>query len=197
MPTGIVMEYLSVPEDVWIFLAARLATALACTLLWALTFTNYGRSSGSAVLFLVGVACSLCFEYMVIRLGGFTSGYYVGVIQMMLGIGVLATWEASWSAVACSAYVSIWLVPALFEGPTSDPATFMMHFYAILICAAIAVASNGMRYNALRRDNQARAALAHTSEQLAIALNKQKELTETKTRFFQNTKNGERISSIL
>lgn len=186
MPTGIVMEYLSVPNDVWTFLVARVATAVACVGLWGFTYTRYGQNGGSAVLFMVGTACALCFEFMVVRLGGFTSGYYVGVIQIMLGIGVLATWQASRSAVACGILVMIWLVPALLEGPSRDPAVFMMHFYAILICAVIAVASSGMRYDALRRDNHARVALAYTSEQLVIALNKQKELTEAKTQFFQN-----------
>lgn len=186
MPTGIVMEYLSVPTEVWSFFLARLATAIFCLGLWLFTFAPYGARKGSAVLFLVGTACALCFEYMVLHLGGFSSGYYVGVIQIMLGIGVLATWEASRSAVACLILVSIWLVPALVEGPSRDPAVFMMHLYAILICAVIAVVSSGMRYDALRRDNEARTALAHTSEQLAVALNKQKELTEAKMRFFQN-----------
>lgn len=186
MPTGVVMDYLSVPDDVWSFLLARVATAAVCLGLWGYTYTRHGHNSGSQVLFMVGAACALCFEFMVLRLGGFTSGYYVGLIQIMLGIGVLATWEASRSAVACAVLVMIWLVPALLEGPARDPAVFMMHFYAVLICAVIAVASSGMRYEALRRDNHARVALAHTSEQLAIALNKQKELTEAKMRFFQN-----------
>lgn len=186
MPTGVVMEYLSVPDDVWTFLYARMATAFACMGLWAFSYTRHGREHGSFILFLVGAACSLCFEFMVLRLGGFSSGYYVGVIQIMLGISVLATWEVARSAIASTALVSIWLVPALIEGPFQDLAVFMMHLYAILICAIIAVVSSGMRFEALHRDNQARAALAHTSEQLAAALRKQSELTEAKMRFFQN-----------
>ena len=186
MPTGIVMEYLSVPDDVWNFFVARVATAVACLGLWAATYTRFGRGRGSLVLFLVGAACAVCFEFMVLRLGGYTSGYYVGIIQIMLGISVLATWEVSRSAVACGSLVAIWLAPAIAEGPTREPAVFMMHLYAILICAVIAVVSSGMRYDALRRDNHARAALAHTSDQLAVALRKQSELTEAKMRFFQN-----------
>lgn len=186
MPAGLTLDAVTQPDHLQQFLLYRLLASAACLLVVALTYMRWARRH----LFLLGVApvliCAISIQAMIEALGGSSSPYYAGLNLCILGVGVIFTWTLTHAIIASSSVLIVWVLPALFRYPDIAAGPFFNNFYFLALTAVIAVASNTTRFRSMRREFDALQEVARTSEQLAGALTKLRELDRAKSEFFAN-----------
>ncbi len=187
MPSGVILDWLTLNEELHYFIMLRALASCGCLLIVVASYATWAQRHP----FLLGLApvmvCAVVFEAMIVRLGGYPSAYYAGLVQLILAVGVLFYWTLGEAVLGCTALIALWLVgPPLAGLDFADAGLFFTNFYALLISAVIAVASNAGRYTAVRREQIARHKLATTSADLAEALEAAKEVDKLKSEFFAN-----------
>jgi signal transduction histidine kinase len=178
-PSGVVLDYLTNRESVFFLFSVRLATsAFALLVVWA-TYARWARR----YIFLLGaspaIAGAIAMEVMVAHLGDYLHAYYAGTSQCILAIGFIMYWHFRQILAASTAILLIWLVPIIVNYESFRIGVFVNNLYALVIVAAIAVASNVNRYNHAKRETELRRTLAQTLERL-------QELDRLKNQFFSN-----------
>ncbi|MDH3625456.1 MAG: ATP-binding protein [Myxococcales bacterium] len=186
VPSGVVLDWLTSREHLASFVIIRLAAAAACLGFLALTRWSRAKQHAFALGVAPIIACSVALELMILDLGGYASPYYAGLVQVMLVVGLIFYWRVSQAILVCVFIVLIWLFPALAHIPDIIPGPFLNNLYALLITAVIAVTSNATRYRLAQREFAANSALAQTSEELAVALARAREVDQAKSEFFAN-----------
>ncbi len=187
VPSGIILDWLTNPTLVWDFLALRLAASAACVLILTATYSRWA----SRYVYLLGLApvfvSAIALEAMIVRLGGYSSPYYAGLMQLILAVGVIYYWKFSEIVWACFLILSVWIVGPLVAGAsTLDAGLLFNNLYALAVGALIAIASNASRYKAVRNEYSARFELAAKSEELGEALEQAREVDRLKNEFFAN-----------
>jgi signal transduction histidine kinase len=179
MPAGIVLDLLTNPAEVAHLASLRVGSAAVALLALRLSYIS-GAERYEFVLGLTpAVAAALAIELMMQRLGGYAHPYYAGLSQCILGLGVIFYWPVRRILFACTLILLIWLVPALVHADQLEMGSFANNLFALTICAAIAVASNGSRYAAMQRE-------IRTRQELATALQRLQQVGEVKSQFFAN-----------
>jgi len=178
-PSGVILDYLTSRDSVLYFLGVRLATsAIALLVVWA-TYTQWARR----YIFFLGaapaIAGAIAMEVMIAHLGDYLHSYYAGTMQCLLAIGFIMYWRFRQILTASTVIVLIWLVPIIVEYEEFRVGAFVNNLYALLIVAAIAVASNVNRYNHAKRETELRRTLAQALERL-------QEVDRLKSQFFSN-----------
>jgi signal transduction histidine kinase len=187
VPSGVLLDWLTNSERIFEFLALRVGASAGCLLILAATYNEWA----TRFTYLLGVApvvvSSIALEAMIVQLGGYSSPYYAGLMQLILAVGVIFYWRLGEILAACCFIMGIWLIGPLVAGASVDDAgLFFNNFYALSVGAVIAIASNAGRYRAARREHSARFKLAETSSELAAALNRAQEVDRLKNEFFAN-----------
>ncbi len=188
MPAGVALDLVTVPHKAGEFLLIRLAAsvialaALALSYLPALSRRPVPLGAGAVVLCATGV------EAMILRLDAGHTPYYAGLNLCSLAMAVLYTWRWQHFMLVSGLIVLIWLFPALPQllGGDVNIAQFFNNLYFLSLTGVIVVAAGTIRYNAAKREHDARTSLARTSAELASTLKRLQELDRLKNEFFAN-----------
>ena len=84
-PFFALLDYLLVPAFFWLFLSWRIGFSLLMLLLLHLLRRPAIQGYTRAIMFGVMLLCSLTISMMTVKLGGFSSGYYVGILLGIVG----------------------------------------------------------------------------------------------------------------
>lgn len=188
MPAGVALDLVTVPHKVGEFLLIRLAaSALALAVLAASYLPMLIRhpvplGAGAVILCATGV------EVMILRLDAGHTPYYAGLNLCSLAMAVLYTWRWQQFLYVSGLIVLIWLFPALpqlWSGQV-QVAPFFNNLYFLSLTSVIVVAAGTIRYNAAKREHEARFNLAKTSAELSSTLKRLQELDRLKNEFFAN-----------
>jgi signal transduction histidine kinase len=178
-PSGVVLDYLTNRESVLFLFVVRLSiAAFALVVLWV-SYAKWARHYMFALGAAPAIAGAIGMEVMLAHLGDYLHAYYAGTSQCILAIGFIFYWRFRQILAASSTIVAIWLIPIVLNFRTVHIGRFVNNFYALLIVAAIAVASNVNRYNLAKRESELRQNLGHALERL-------QELDRLKSQFFSN-----------
>jgi HD-GYP domain-containing protein (c-di-GMP phosphodiesterase class II) len=179
-----VMDYFVTPENFKSFFYVRISTALFLLLIYLLTkiITNRGFLFYQILAYMVIIGSALGIEYIIIRFGGHTSSYYVGII--LLGILVIGFIPARFSFNVTSAFLiyGIYLFPILFTEKIAD---FRMFLTAnAFICASFTVIlllrylnlkslvnELGLKYELEKHQNRLKTLVKHRTAELSGAVN--------------------------
>ena len=188
MPAGVALDLVTVPHKAGEFLLIRLLTSVIALAMLAASYLPLVRrhpvplGAGAVVLCAIGV------EAMIMRLDAGHTPYYAGLNLCSLAMAVLYTWR--WQQFLCVSglIVLIWLFPALPQLGRGDVqlATFFNNLYFLSLTSVIVVAAGTIRYNAAKREHEARSNLARTSAELSSTLKRLQELDRLKNEFFAN-----------
>jgi signal transduction histidine kinase len=188
MPAGVFLDLIAVPDKVGEFLIIRFAASLLA--LAALGCSYLPFATRRPVLLGAGAAlvCALGIEAMIVRLDAGHTPYYAGLNLVTLGMAVLFTWRWQYFLYVSGMIVLVWLLPALPQLLRGDVhvAAFFNNLYFLSLTSVVVVAAGTVRYNAARREYEARTDLAKTSAELSSTLKRLQELDRLKNEFFAN-----------
>jgi signal transduction histidine kinase len=188
MPAGVALDLMTVPDKAGEFLLIRLAASVIALAMLATSFLPLlarhpvPLGAGAVVLCATGV------EAMILRLDAGHTPYYAGLNLCSLAMAVLYTWRWQQFLYVSGLIVLIWLFPTLPQLLHGDIklATFFNNLYFLSLTSVIVVAAGTIRYNAARREHEARSDLAKASAELSSTLKRLQELDRLKNEFFAN-----------
>lgn len=188
MPAGVALDLITMPFKVGEFLLIRLAASLIALIVLAFSYVPLvvrhpvALGAGAVVLCATGV------EAMILRLDAGHTPYYAGLNLCSLAMAVLYTWRWQQFLLVSGLIVLIWLMPALPQLLSGHVqfAAFFNNLYFLSLTSVIVVAAGTIRYNAARREYDARTNLAKTSAELASTNKRLQELDRLKNEFFAN-----------
>jgi signal transduction histidine kinase len=188
MPAGVALDLVTVPHKAGEFLLIRLLASvsalamLAASYLPLLSRHPVPLGAGAVVLCATGV------EAMIMRLDAGHTPYYAGLNLCSLAMAVLYTWRWQHFLYVSGLIVLIWLFPAVPQLRSGEVqlATFFNNLYFLSLTSVIVVAAGTVRYNAAKREHDARTNLAKTSAELTSTLKRLQELDRLKNEFFAN-----------
>lgn len=186
MPAGFVLDWFTHPEFAGSFFLLRCTAGALSLALWGITYLPQAERFVYALGLGPLLVASLGIAVMIVRLDGYESTYYAGLNLCILGVGIGFTWNIRQTTLACAIIVCFWLVTAGLTPDQLKIAPFVNNLFFLVVTSLIAVASNETRYRQVLREHVASNALIVTSDELAAALEKLRELDRVKTEFFTN-----------
>jgi signal transduction histidine kinase len=179
VPSGVVLDYFTHRTELgWLFGLRLGVSAISGVCAW-LTRLPGARRFAFALGVAPILATAIAIEVMVEGLEGYSSPYYAGLTHCLLALGVIFYWRVREIVIACSLVLAVWVVPTLWRPELLETGPFANNLYALVVSAAVAIASNGSRFAAVAGEHAARA-------QLETALDRLKELDHAKNQFFAN-----------
>ncbi|HEX2882015.1 MAG TPA: histidine kinase dimerization/phospho-acceptor domain-containing protein [Polyangiaceae bacterium] len=179
VPSGVVLDWFTHREQIGTLFLLRLAASVVAFFFYYLTFRPWAIRH----TFVLGAAPILAaagsLELMIENLEGYSSPYYAGLTHCLLAVGVIFLWRISEILLVSSLIVGMWLVPTLVQFQSLEIGPFFNNFFALVVAALIAIASNAGRYSAARREHTANSRLAEAYARL-------RELDHAKNQFFAN-----------
>jgi serine phosphatase RsbU (regulator of sigma subunit) len=111
-------------------------------------------------------AAGFMISWMTVDLGGFDSGYYAGLMLVVVAVNLLLPWRPVHSAANGFITVAMYVVlGAAFGGPF-DPGNLAGNLFFLCSMVVIAVASTSLRHDLLEREFMLRAELVETNATL-------------------------------
>jgi signal transduction histidine kinase len=163
------------PEEFWPFLSLRISLNLVLVVIYLWSSKNHPVASSFATSFAGG---AMLFA-VVLGTGGASSDYYVGLVLLIIGIGVLVPHSAKQGGIAIGTLFSIYVVMSLMRENSTPIETSALNFFFLTAAAFVGVMSciylDRMRFS----DFMQRRELEKASEEL-------KELDREKSRFTAN-----------
>lgn len=122
----------------------------ASTLLAILQYIVVRSTRPSRFSYLHGYFVSLqvggAIALMTVSLGGFESGYYAGLIMVIIGVNLLMPWKATHTAANTALILSLYLGLNLGFGEVTDPIAAANNLFFLTGTSVISVAINHVRY---------------------------------------------------
>jgi signal transduction histidine kinase len=163
------------PEKFWPFLSLRISLDLILIAIYFWSSKNHPVPSSFATSFSGG---AMLFA-VVLGTGGASSDYYVGLVLLFIGIGVLVPHSAKQGAIAIGTLFSIYVVMPLMRENSTPIETSALNLFFLTAAAFVGVMScvylDRMRFGDFRQRRE----LQRASEEL-------KELDREKSRFTAN-----------
>jgi signal transduction histidine kinase len=171
----ILVDWTVYPEKFWPFLPVRISLDLVLGAIYFWSSKRHPVSSSFATSFAGG---AMLFA-VVLGTGGASSDYYVGLVLLFIGIGVLAPLSAKQGAVAIGTLFSIYVVMPLMRENSAPIDTSALNIFFLTAAAFVGLMScaylDRMRFGDFRQRRE----LEWASEEL-------KELDREKSRFTAN-----------
>jgi len=118
-------DWLLFPQQFRIFLVARITLNVFLCFVYFATSRRYPIASSAAVC----VAGAVLFLGMVYQTGAEESGYYVGMILLVIGMGVLAPLSGAQAGAIASAFFAGYLLLPLYTQNSVNWPTFFQHLF--------------------------------------------------------------------
>lgn len=195
VPLFILLDYVTMPADLLTRFgayrgAATLTSLVQLLLLRATRPSRFSYVHGYAFSFLV---CGMI-TWMTVDLGGFSSGYYVGLMLVIFPVNVLLPWRSVHSAanglLAVGSYV---LANVAFGGPFTLPQV-VNNLYFLLSSVVLVVAMSETRYRLIQREFGLRAELEDTNTVLEKS---RADLKQARDRLWSEMEVAQRIQTAL
>ncbi len=188
IPSGVILDELTHPEQVADFLLIRLVSAILALLVLPLTYTPVFQRHPGWPAAALSMVCQGGVLVMMWRLGGYGSPYYAGLNATILAFCLLYNWHWKYMAFLCGSTVTLWVGASLFgiRGATFDPRTFSNNLYFLVLTSGLAIAASAVRFRLAREEFNARSSLARASSDLVGTLERLRELDRFKSEFFAN-----------
>lgn len=170
----VALDYVVFPDRFLAFLALR--AIMAFVLVWILLREGSSRPQlGQWLICGVLATGMLC----MLHSDGPQSNYYVGIVLLMCGMGVLLPLTAVEAAAICGSIVVGFLGVAVASFERVSPGPFGTNLFFLLSAAAVGVSSCGFLDRMRLKDYLQRQALEHASDKL-------RQLDDAKSRFSAN-----------
>lgn len=188
MPAGVALDLITVPQKAGEFLLIRVAASVLALAALSASYLPVLSRRPVPLGAVAVIICALGVEAMILRLDAGHTPYYAGLNLCSLAMAVLYTWRWEQFLFVSSLIVLIWLCPVLPQLLTGGVklAPFFNNLYFLSLTSVIVVAAGTIRYNAAKREYDARTNLAKTSAELATTLTRLQELDRLKNEFFAN-----------
>ncbi|MEW5739778.1 MAG: SpoIIE family protein phosphatase [Myxococcota bacterium] len=195
IPLFLLLDYVTMPAD----LLARfgvyrgVATLTSLIQLAVLRSTRPSRFSyvhGYLFSFLV---CGMI-VWMTVDLGGFSSGYYVGLMLVIFPVNVLLPWRSVHSAANGILAVGTYVAANLLFGGPYTLAQVVNNLYFLLSSVVLVVAMSETRYRLIQREFGLRAELEDTN---AVLEKSRADLKQARDRLWSEMEVAQRIQTAL
>lgn len=182
-----ILDYLIAPPE-WlpVFFAARVFVTLTSVLLLVLLKREFFERNWRWVTSVHAILLGLGISLMIPSMGGFTTGYYAGLLLVMLGAGLLYIWPRNLILLTHGAIVASYIIPNAFIFDASQLAVAISNLFFLVSIAITVVAGQVLNFNAQREQVGGELMLQKTKASLERAHEELKQLDKFKSQFFAN-----------
>ena len=195
IPLFLLLDYVTMPRE----LLSRFALYRGIATITSLVQLLVLRSSKPSKLSYVhgyafnALVCAMIVE-MTVDLGGFNSGYYVGLMLVIFPVNVLLPWRSVHSALNGLLAVGMYLGANLLFGAAFSVSALVNNLYFLLSSVLLIVAMSETRYRLIAREFGLRAELEDTN----VVLEKSRaELKQARDRLWSEMEVAQRIQTAL
>ncbi len=139
------------------------------------------------------IVCGMIVQ-MTVDLGGFNSGYYVGLMLVIFPVNVLLPWRSIHSAINGLLTVAMYLGANLFLGAEFPVSALVNNLYFLLSSVLLIVAMSETRYRLIQREFGLRAELEDTNVVLETS---RADLKTARDRLWSEMEVAQRIQTSL
>lgn len=195
IPLFLLLDYVTMPADLLARFstyrgAATLTSLVQLALLRTTRPSRFSYVHGYVFSFLV---CGMI-VWMTVDLGGFSSGYYVGLMLVIFPVNVLLPWRSVHSAANGLLSVGTYVLANLaFGGPYTLPQV-VNNLYFLLSAVVLVVAMSETRYRLIQREFGLRAELEDTN---AVLEKSRADLKQARDRLWSEMEVAQRIQTAL
>lgn len=186
VPLFAILDRFIIPEQYTrIILYMRLvvaAYALACL---GLTYTPWARRHVSFLSVSLFLAAAVSITAMIYLHEGYRSGYYAGLMLVVLTTGILFKWNGLERYGTYAAIYLMYLVPSLFS-EIEQPAILISNSFFLVSTMIIVAAAQAYNVRLVRQEFLANLDLQQTKASLENAVNKLEQVDRLKNQFFSN-----------
>lgn len=195
IPLFLLLDYVTMPRELLSRFAIYrgLATLTSLLQLLVLRATKPSKLSYAHGYAFNALVCGMIVQ-MTVDLGGFNSGYYVGLMLVIFPVNVLLPWRSYHSAVNGLVAVSIYLGANLLYGADFPVSALVNNLYFLLSSVVLIVAMSETRYRLIEREFGLRAELEDTN---VVLERSRAELKQARDRLWSEMEVAQRIQTSL
>lgn len=160
VPLFLLLDYFTMPREL---LQRFAAYRIAGTAFAVVEFLVIRRTRATRGSFLHGYAFGLMVGGMIVRmtvdLGGFDSGYYAGLILVVVGVNLILPWRALHSAVNGALVVAMYVVANAAWGGPAQAGPLVNNLFFLVSTVVITVAISFLKHRLIEREFHLRAEL--------------------------------------
>lgn len=195
VPLFLLLDYVTMPRE----LLSRFALYRGLATLAAFSMLAVLRLSQPSVLsyvfgYLLNTLVCWMIVQMTVDLGGFNSGYYVGLMLVIFPINVLLPWRSIHSAINGLLTVALYTGANLVFGGPFPMGALVNNLYFLLSSVVLIVAMSETRYRLIQREFGLRAELEDTNVVLETS---RADLKQARDRLWSEMEVAQRIQTSL
>jgi len=195
VPLFLLLDYVTMPSELLPRFAVYRASATATS---ALQYFMLRTTRPSKYSFIHGYVFSLLvcgmIVWMTVDLGGFSSGYYVGLMLVIFPVNVLLPWRSYHAALNGLAAVGLYVVANVVFGREFTAGSLVNNLYFLLSSVVLVVAMAETRYRLIQQEYQARSQLEQTN---AVLETSRADLKRARDRLWSEMEIAQRIQTAL
>ena len=195
VPLFLLLDYVTMPRELLSRFAVYrgLATATSFLQLVTLRVSRPSRWSYFHGYAFNALVCGMIVQ-MTVDLGGFNSGYYVGLMLVIFPVNVLLPWRSIHSAINALSTVGMYLAANLLFGAEFPMSALVNNLYFLLASVVLIVAMSETRYRLIQREFGLRAELEDTNVVLETS---RADLKSARDRLWSEMEVAQRIQTAL
>lgn len=182
-----VLDWLVVPQQWWtLMFITRGAVVAWCIFHLATLKTSWFEKHWRLYTSTNALVLALGIVVMVIALDGFLTGYYAGILLVMIGVGILFVWRLKQAMITYSTIILSYTLPCLILAEGSDWSLGIPNMFFMVSVATTVTAGHAVTYRSLREQLVNQIMLERTKSTLERAHEQLKQLDRFKSQFFAN-----------
>ncbi len=195
VPLFILLDYATMPPELLgRFAVYRGLATLSSVIQWViLRVTKPSRFSYVHGYAFSTLVCGMII-LMTVDLGGFVSGYYVGLMLVIFPVNVLLPWRSFHSAANGVLVVALYVLANVFFGGPFTAGAVVNNLYFLLASVVLVVAMSETRYRLIQREFRLRAELEDTN---AVLEKSRADLKQARDRLWSEMEVAQRIQTAL
>lgn len=195
VPLFLLLDYVTMPSALLGRFAvyrgvATLTSLIQLVILRSTAPSKFSYAHGYAFSVLV---CGMII-LMTVDLGGFNSGYYVGLMLVIFPVNVLLPWRSMHSAANGVIAVGLYLIANAAFGSEATVGAMVNNLYFLLAAVVLVVAMSETRYRLIQREFGLRAQLEDTNSVLEKS---RADLKQARDRLWSEMEVAQRIQTAL
>lgn len=195
VPLFLLLDYVTMPGALLSRFAVYRGVATLSSLiqLGLLRVTKPSRFSFIHGYLFSFVVCGMII-WMTVDLGGFSSGYYVGLMLVIFPVNVLLPWRSVHAAANGVIVVGLYVVANVVFGGEFTAGMLVNNLYFLLSAVVLVVAMSETRYRLIQREFGVRAELEDTN---AVLEKSRADLKQARDRLWSEMEVAQRIQTAL
>jgi serine phosphatase RsbU (regulator of sigma subunit) len=195
VPLFLLLDYVTMPAELLSRFAVYrgVATASSIIQLGSLRVTMPSRLSFVHGYVFSAIVCGMII-LMTVDLGGFSSGYYVGLMLVIFPVNVLLPWRSVHAAANGVIAVGLYVIANVLFGGEFTAGMLVNNLYFLLSAVVLVVAMSDTRYRLIQREFGLRAELEDTN---AVLEKSRSDLKQARDRLWSEMEVAQRIQTAL